>query len=625
MAAVDATTLVRATLRGVPRPEDGLATRLAVANALASADLRPAGLPPAAILIIDHLATPAGRPLAVHAGGRVDPGWERAQRSAIADLHRRAARPLDGPVARGCPAVLFADQAELLACLALDVSLGRAAERWWWHSYRRRWGGLARDALPAVLLEWLPSLPAALRLLHQRGAARPLVQTLSPAEARQLLAALCHAFQLSPPHLPAHDAGPAAQTLTVAGPAEERAAAGRDAPWRAWLDAGSAAELPESECLLGTALALAHAPSVARTDGFRGAVEAWWRREQAARGRSAASAEGAALLDSVRPRGEKSVAPSPQADLPRSTAADTNALLMPAARAAAASAPGAPSPVPASARRDEMQEAAEQPRGQAPAAAAWTAQMPAGRPPSTAEAPSAPEPGEMAAVALASGPDLAGGVLTELGGVLFLINVMQQLDLLACFEAEWRLASAVGPWGVLELLGRALLAERWAKMPSFPKDGIFAQRDPLWAALAALAGRPADEPAGAALSGPDFVAIPSSWARWLGDEAIAGQRIDLAGVAPLDGPLLASVTPDLRRWLAAVVPLLHQMLRRVLGADADPVADLLLRRGQLYVTSSHVDLVLPLAGVSLPVRIAGLDFDPGWLPAFGRIVQFHYE
>lgn len=232
----------------------------------------------------------------------------------------------------------------------------------------------------------------------------------------------------------------------------------------------------------------------------------------------------------------------------------------------------------------------------------------------------------MAAVALASGPDLAGGVATELGGVLFLINVMQQLDLPACFEAEWRLASAVGPWGVLELLGRALLAERWAKMPSFPKDGIFAQRDPLWAALAALAGRPADEPAGAALSGPDFVAIPSSWARWLGDEAIAGQRIDLAGVAPLAGPLLDGVSTDLRRWLAGVAPLLRQMLGRALGdAAGDPAAHLLLRRGQLYVTSSHVDLVLPLDSVSLLVRIAGLDFDPGWLPAFGRIVQFHYE
>ena len=39
----------------------------------------------------------------------------------------------------------------------------------------------------------------------------------------------------------------------------------------------------------------------------------------------------------------------------------------------------------------------------------------------------------------------------------------------------------------------------------------------------------------------------------------------------------------------------------------------------------HVDLVLPLDEVSLLVRRAGLDLDPGWCPSFGRIVQFHYQ
>ena len=74
-----------------------------------------------------------------------------------------------------------------------------------------------------------------------------------------------------------------------------------------------------------------------------------------------------------------------------------------------------------------------------------------------------------------------------------------------------------------------------------------------------------------------------------------------------------------------MTPLLRAMLSRVLGEEFDTVSGLLLRRGQLYVTSSHVDLVMPLGSVSMPVRIAGLDFDPGWLPAFGRVVQFHYE
>jgi hypothetical protein len=179
----------------------------------------------------------------------------------------------------------------------------------------------------------------------------------------------------------------------------------------------------------------------------------------------------------------------------------------------------------------------------------------------------------------------------------------------------------VGPWGVLELLGRGLLT---LESPPSRQVGDFAE-EPLWAALAAIDGRqPGQLPAAQFTAPRDSLRIPAAWLAWL-DDAAADQVVDLAALAPLDGPLLAGVDPDLRGWLAAVAPLLRQMLRRALGNDADPVADLLLRRGQLYVTSSHVDLILPLASVSLLVRRAGLDFDPGWLPAWGRVVRFHYE
>jgi hypothetical protein len=32
----------------------------------------------------------------------------------------------------------------------------------------------------------------------------------------------------------------------------------------------------------------------------------------------------------------------------------------------------------------------------------------------------------------------------------------------------------------------------------------------------------------------------------------------------------------------------------------------------------------PLAGHPLPLRIAGLDRDPGWLPAAGLAIRFHF-
>ena len=36
---------------------------------------------------------------------------------------------------------------------------------------------------------------------------------------------------------------------------------------------------------------------------------------------------------------------------------------------------------------------------------------------------------------------------------------MTALDLPACFETDWRMASRLGPWGMLEALARALAGE----------------------------------------------------------------------------------------------------------------------------------------------------------------------
>jgi hypothetical protein len=131
---------------------------------------------------------------------------------------------------------------------------------------------------------------------------------------------------------------------------------------------------------------------------------------------------------------------------------------------------------------------------------------------------------------------------------------------------------------------------------------------------------------------------------------IAGRRADAAllarapaAAAPLARglpPLPPGCPPLLGRWLAAVLPAVRRRLllalvtrrggalARALAAPADgrrdPVARALAVAGRLHVTASHLDLVLPLAAARLPVRRAGLDRDPGWLPAFGRVVAFHF-
>jgi hypothetical protein len=45
---------------------------------------------------------------------------------------------------------------------------------------------------------------------------------------------------------------------------------------------------------------------------------------------------------------------------------------------------------------------------------------------------------------------------------------------------------------------------------------------------------------------------------------------------------------------------------------------------RLRATETHLDLDLDATGADLAVRLAGLDFNPGWVPWLGRVVAFHY-
>ncbi|MFB6249463.1 MAG: hypothetical protein ABEL97_12930, partial [Salinibacter sp.] len=59
--------------------------------------------------------------------------------------------------------------------------------------------------------------------------------------------------------------------------------------------------------------------------------------------------------------------------------------------------------------------------------------------------------------------------------------------------------------------------------------------------------------------------------------------------------------------------------------EADWTADLFRADGRLYTTDVNVDLVLPLDAARIDARVAGLDRSPGWWPAGGRIVRFHFR
>jgi len=156
-------------------------------------------------------------------------------------------------------------------------------------------------------------------------------------------------------------------------------------------------------------------------------------------------------------------------------------------------------------------------------------------------------------------------------------------------------------------------------------------------AVAGDAGLPA-----AALEEPLLAGRPLRWVLWM----LAGQVAPVAGDDPAR-LLLAGLTPDraeavLREpppdedeaaalagfaaaWAAAAAA-------RLTAAGANPAGDpdgsvvlaMARRPGVVSGGPGWLEVELPLSRVELPIRRAGLDLDPGWVPWLGTVVRYRY-
>jgi hypothetical protein len=557
-----------------PLERSGMASRLA--GMFRRADLIPLGLPPAAILIVRRIPAERLPRLALwESAAALSLDWEQAAREALAEALRHAARPQRGEIPFDAQAALFADEADWLACLLLDWSRGRRQRRWWWPR-QLPW-------LPEWLGRQARALPAALELLWEWGAAQAAVETLNEAEAQRVLQALFQTHGLpggAAVHAEASQ-GREPAPLPGGGEAGEARRDGRVAsdaavsPWRRWgLPDFSARRLgwPRA-ALLGVSLALRRRPALAQEADFWRDYSYWqaaWR----------------AALPSPVGRDALSLPGEPPA---RATSAWPEEALSQASRLPAE---GTVQGLTAAGGRaaQEAEKAVTALHLPLPAAAAPGAQQ------------------ETAGIAPSPSPARAAGeqAATQLGGVFYLIGLLTALDLPDCCQAGWRLASELSAWGLLETVARGLL-----------DGGMEFERDALWAALAALDGRGEDEMPGAGVTdGGDF-RPPTSWL--LPDDLFLPE-------AEFRSPWIAALNPALRGWLSQALPYLRRRLLAALRgvAEGELAERLLLRRARLEVQPLYLDIVMSLEDICLPARSAGLDRDPGWQPAYGRVIRFHY-
>jgi hypothetical protein len=620
---------------------------------LAGASVHPPGLPQSAVLCVRRLADPRPGALRLDSGAiRPPPDWEAAVGDALEYELRAAARPAHGAVPSGANAVLFADRAELLACLAADWVHGELASRWWWIGFvsRTPW----RDAVIAAWREEPRYVPAAVELLAVGDVARAFVGALHRDEAAALAELVAAEFGLPSVVTQAHRTS---STAAADAGSPDRSDAASPLPPR--LAAAPAGLEPEAVVLLGLALALRRAPAELRSPRFADVIQTWAARAAAAPEPPRAPAASARAAP---PPDRTGAAPSldhpfraPAARPGQTPTPDPAPNVTPVARDT--EPPVVPHPAPPTrigppprSPRHADAPSLHPPAAPAPPQVQMLTAPPLGR--STPASP-APAPPELAAPAHADrapdapqavDPPVAPGrvVETGLGGLFFLVNVALHLGLIADFTAPHEPAAGPDPWDFVTLLGRELLD------PPGPAD-------PVWALLAELAGREEHEPPGRAFDPGDDWRIPPDWlepwwpdpSEWTWSAADGRLRIrHPAGFLVVDvrgGSLARELAPHgfprarrarvpaanarrhpATRWARGLAPYVRARLALSLGVER-PEQLLLRRRARVHVTPVHVDVELPLAEHPLAIRLSGLDRDPGWLPAAGRHLAFHFR
>ena len=685
------TQIGKLEVRGAPRDDPAL--RLAISHQLGNADLTSTGLSPSAILVVRRFSDPLPRRLGTEGDFiRIDSEWETAARSALSDLYRRARRPDQGRIVGHPEAVIFLDEAELLACLSVDVSHGSAWKHWWWQTILRRMPPIQGRSSGIKSLFCLRAvyIPAAISLLAQWGKVLPVVGGMTRADSLAIVQAMADSHGLGPwiaglqstlrrnrrdqnyrkRRSPAkstqksvRDNSNRRNSLTGLLRAENE----DPAFWYRFVDFGIPDQglTPEQVVLLGLGLMLHRAPRVVHKSDFQRAVADWWLRKD--------DNSNKILADRQKPDDQPQSPEQPFKTKRPETVVNRTAVVKtgsggrekydkkgkleagPKKRDSGAifSLDGRQGMIGSGLSQDPGQE--KNPWSSEDAASPdFTQRSVVRAPPSIFSPKFSPE-----------------GTRTRLGGILYLINLMQQLNLPACFEPDWAATCRLGSWETLEVLARGLLLDA----------DIELLNDPLWDALARLDNREPGMPPGGGFSRPTQYRLPADWRAFFPATenpryfwAIRKQRLRiwselgfvlidrleqnpitenylLAALQPYAGsvdsaqilhraytdapvncqisPWLDGINSTLLNWLALILPFIRLFLMSTLNLRPEESLELekvaLFYPGELHVTASHVDLVMTLETISLPLRMAGLDRNPGWMPEFGRVILFHFN
>jgi hypothetical protein len=618
------------------------AAKLRLASLLSATQLHPSALPSSAIVFVRKLLDPLPGSLQLDGRHRsLTPAWQKQLETRLDLLARKAVRPAIATVPAMAEAVVFMDRAELLACLAADWCDGSAITRWWWQSLFPRTD--ARQLLIKAWIETPEHIPAALHQLAKRRDVQRIIHAIHTVEAQTLRQTLIRTFGLANLQTVFESSGPgpmtkqSPQAQTNSFHSDRKTFETLDVPfWKRWAPEASREDLTvEQTSFLAIGLMLYRAPAIVRSLAFARAVERWYAQ---------ASHQG---VEETNPRWDKGAVVEKRDSVERPIMLESKT---PAgAKTSEQGSERETNPVPPvhlSSSQQDFSRKAQDKIG----SATKPATLPAREPPPTGQF----IPGSVADAPYqieAANSFVAGEVSTSFGGLFYLINVGLFLELYGDFTSPLRPGLTLPIWDFIALLGEQILG------PTIKSDAV-------WCLLVQLAGRDERDSPGADFEPLDEWRMPVSWLkpfsgkgqwRW----SVSGGRfrvwhpegfcvLDLPSeVAPsseqvqselqgyeVAGELLRagfeplpSKYPPLERWLDWIVPYLRVRIARALGVAGDGVwpALLISHEARVLVTDTRLDVIFSLQRHPFELRVSGLDRDPGWVPAAGRYIAFHFE
>lgn len=623
--------------------------------------LHPAGLPSSAILCIRHLPDPLPGTLRLEKAGELMPtSWEKALVGKLEQLRQQAARPIQGPISSAAEAIIFNNQAELLVCLAEDWQAGQLRTHWWWQSLL---GKLIAPDLQ-IIQAWQDApeyVPAALQLLSQKGNLLPFIQKWEAVPAQVMLQRLAQRFALPEieqvlPALFSDIVVSSSNTIAISNQIQKSASnQGNQAFTEFSEDTSGQAELedftrwqifaPESRAanltivqagLLGIGLTLYRAPQKLRTPAFAQAIAAWATSRQVSKPESKVVLKKPSNFTPrfepdingsiiANPVSSKNTEPVSQ----KSPLFSTNPVFGQTEQMENVLPTATPSPKAEIKLNFEVAtlEVIEQ-LGQV-----------------------VQEQADSPAPAFEAFEFLANGFNTEYAGLFYLINLGLFLELYGDFTSPMQPGLALPIWDFVALLGDNLAGK-----------GLY--QDKVWSLLANLANRAESEKPGQNFEPPESWRIPPEWLKPFPEKnwtwTFTANRLRVkhpAGFLILDVPLLPGISPPqqlqqelavygkrqvrkgksrleekifaangLEQWLNWLLPYVKARLGRALGTTPGKAGKMLCRQtGRVILTEGHLTVKMKLGELPLEVRLAGLDRDPGWVPAAGRYIAFIFE